>query len=264
MIAWLQKLGVSALLVALAILTGCASVVPAPVVSSAANYPVAESWARVLAARVDEQGRVDFDGVARDRADLDRFVAWIYETGPNNQPQLFPGTNDVLAYHLNAYNALALYNVIAAGIPTALATFGERYDFFYRRKLRVGGEDISLYDYENRVIRALGEERVHFALNCMAVSCPRLPQKPFNAATLEQDLARETRLFFSEARNFAVDDAARTVRLSEILKFYPDDFLAKAASLAAYAGRHAGRAVPEHYSVTFTPYDWTINRQPTK
>ena len=255
---------IAALIATLAVLTGCASVVPAPAVANASDYPVAESWARVLSAHVDDQGRVDFAGVARNRGDLDRFVAWIYETGPNNQPHRFPAATDVLAYHLNAYNALALYNVIAAGMPTALATFGERYDFFYRRTLRVGGEDISLYDYENRVIRALGEERVHFALNCMAVSCPRLPRKPFNAATLDEDLARETARFFAEARNFTVDDAARTVRLSEILKFYPDDFLAKAPSLAAYAGRYAGRTVPENYSVTFTPYDWTINRQPAK
>lgn len=264
MIALLHKLGGNALVVVLAMLTGCASLVPVPHAVGSADYPVAESWARVLATHVDAEGRVDFEGVARDRADLDRFVAWIYDTGPNNQPQRFPTPADVLAYHLNAYNALALYNVIAAGMPKALGSFGERYDFFYRRKLKVGGEEISLYDYENRVIRALGEERVHFALNCMAVSCPRLPRKPFSAATLEQDLARETRLFFAEARNFAVDDAAQTVRLSEILSFYPGDFLAKAPSLAAYAARIAGRAVPEHYSVTFTPYDWRINRQPSR
>lgn len=264
MIAALRSVGASVLVVALALLTGCASVVPAPVVGAGADYPVTESWARVLAAHVDDQGRVDFAAVARDRGDLDRFVAWIYETGPNNQPQRFPTAADVLAYHLNAYNALAMYNVIAAGVPTALSSFGERYDFFYRRKLRVGGEEISLYDYENRVIRALGEERAHFALNCMAVSCPRLPRKPFSAANLEQDLARETRLFFAETRNFAVDDAAQTVRLSEIFRFYAEDFLAKAPTLAAYAARKAARPVPVHYKLDFAPYDWTINRQPQK
>lgn len=260
----LRRRVASVLLVTLTALSGCASLVPAPGIVSAADHPVTESWARVLAAHVDDQGRVDFEGVARDRGDLDRFVAWIYETGPNNQPQRFTTAADVLAYHLNAYNALALYNVIAAGLPKALASFGERYDFFYRRKLKVGGEDISLYDYENRVIRALGEERVHFALNCMAVSCPRLPRKPFSAATLDQDLARETRLFFAEARNFSIDDATQTVRLSEILKFYPDDFLAKAPSLSAYAGLLAGSPVPQHYKIMFTPYDWTINRQPPR
>ena len=253
-----------ALAVALAFLGGCATAVRAPQSGADPNYSIGESWARVLTRHVDPQGRVDFAGLSRDRADLDRFVAWIYATGPNNQPHLFASRAAVLAYHLNAYNALAMYNVIEAGVPQALSTFGERHDFFYRRTLRVGGQDISLYDYENQVIRPLGEERIHFALNCMAVSCPRLPQEPFSAANLEQQLARETRLFFAEARHFAVDDQARTVRLSEIFQFYPADFLARAPSLAQYAARQSGRAVPDDYAVSFTPYDWTINRQPQR
>lgn len=231
---------------------GCATAVRAPQ-PVASLSPVAESWSRVLARHVDAEGRVDFVGLARDRADLDRYVGWIYATGPNNRPELFAGRAAVIAYHLNAYNALAMYNVLEAGIPQTLASFGERYDFFYRRKLSVGGTEISLYDYENKVIRPLGEERIHFALNCMAVSCPRLPREPFTAAQLEQQLARETRRFFAESRNFTVDDAARTVRLSEILRFYPDDFLARAPSLAQYAAEQAGRTVPPDYAVSFVP-----------
>ena len=38
---------------------------------------------------------------------------------------------------------------------------------------------MSLYTLENDVIRPLGDERVHFALNCMVVSCPRLPRVAF-------------------------------------------------------------------------------------
>jgi hypothetical protein len=50
----------------------------------------------------------------------------------------------------------------------------QKIRFFLLRKYRVGGEDMSLYALENDIIRPLGEPRVHFALNCMAVSCPRL------------------------------------------------------------------------------------------
>ncbi|MGH3849573.1 MAG: DUF547 domain-containing protein, partial [Pseudonocardiaceae bacterium] len=112
------------------------------------------------------------------------------------------------------------------------------------------------------VIRRLGEERVHFALNCMAVSCPRLPRMPFHAATLDAELAREARQFFAEPRNVEVDTAGRTVRLSEILSFYPEDFLAKAPSLIAYANRYRATPIPADYRVAFIPYDWTVNRQP--
>ena len=249
-----------ALLAAVLALGACAATVPAPPIEAPATAPTA-AWASVLERFVDERGRVDFERLARDRGDLDRYVAWVYAVGPNNSPALFPTRADVLAYHLNAYNALAMYNVLEDGIPATLAG-PKKVEFFALRRLRVGGEALSLYDYENRVIRALGEPRVHFALNCMVAGCPRLPRAPFEAATLEAVLERGTRAFFAEPRNVAPDPARRVVRLSELLDFYPEDFLAQAPSLVAYVNRYRSPPIPDGYRVEFIPYDWTINRQP--
>jgi hypothetical protein len=241
-------------------LAACATAVPGPRVEVAAAEPT-DAWARVLARFVDEQGRVDFDGLARDRGDLDRFVAWVYAVGPDNAPERFPTRAHVLAYHVNAYNALAMYNVLEAGIPASLAG-ARKVTFFALRRLQVGGEPRTLYGYENEVIRPLGDERVHFALNCMVVGCPRLPRAPFHAADLDAVLERETRRFFAEPRNVVVDPATRVVRLSELLGFYPEDFLARAPTLVAYVNRYREPPIPGDYRVEFIPYDWTINRQP--
>ena len=112
------------------------------------------------------------------------------------------------------------------------------------------------------MIRPLNEERVHFALNCMAVSCPRLPRTPFTAAGLDAELDAAARLFFAEPRNLQVDPVRRVVRLSSILDFYPEDFLRKAPSLIAYANRYRADPVPLDHNVEFIPYDWTVNAQP--
>jgi hypothetical protein len=72
---------------------------------------------------------------------------------------------------------------------------------------------MTLYTYENRVIRAMGDERVHFALNCMSVGCPRLPRQPFLGAELDQQLDEARRFFFSELRNLQFDQRTRTVRV---------------------------------------------------
>ncbi|MEO7744421.1 MAG: DUF547 domain-containing protein [Usitatibacter sp.] len=244
------------------LLAGCAAV-PRPdrMAAGAPTAPPYDAWARVLMRHVDDRGRVDFDGVARSRSDLDRFVAYVYDFGPGNAPELFPTRDHVLAFHLNAYNALAMHNVIESGIPATLEGW-RKVSFFLLRRVRVGGEAMSLYEYENRVIRALGDARIHVALNCMVVSCPRLPREPFLAATLQSQLESEARNFFSEPRNVRVDARARIVRLSEILKFYTADFLAAAPSLTAYVNRYAADKVPDSFEVEFLDYDWTINRQP--
>jgi len=241
-----------------ALLAGCAQLVPAPERAPETDRAAAESaWARVLERRVDERGRVDFAGLERDRADLDRFVSWVYAVGPNNRPELFGTRAEVLAYHINVYNALAMYNVLAAGVPRSISEYGI-VRFFWLRQVKIGGEPMSLYRYETDVIRPLGEERVHFALNCMAVHCPRLPRAPFRAATLEADFEREARQFLNEARNVQVEPPRRVVRLSEIFGFFPEDFLAKAPSLIAYVNRYRAQPLPSDYAVEFIPYDWSV------
>ena len=99
-------------------------------------------------------------------------------------------------------------------------------------------------------------------LNCMSVSCPRLPREVFKPELLEVQLDREARKFFNEERNVSVSNATKSFKVSEILKFYTSDFLANSPSLAAYVNRYRDEKVPESYAVEFFSYDWTINRTP--
>jgi len=240
-------LGVSSLAAA------CASNVatPRPAIESLSSPQGA--WESVLARAVDDSGRIDFAGISRDPANLDAYVAWLARAEtPADRPAK-------LAHLLNAYNALAMYNAVRSGIPGELDS--RKVQFFYRDRFELGGRRISLYALENQVIRPLGDPRVHFALNCMARSCPRLPKEPFRAETLDSDLDRLAREFLNDPRNATVDPAAKVVRFSEILKFYTEDFRKAAPSLVAYANRYRDEKIPEDYRVEFIPYDWTLNKQ---
>lgn len=241
-------------------LAGCTTLRVVPPVTVGPSDEAA-AWPFVLRQAVDGQGRVNFRSLAAQPGALQIAVASIAQTAPNNAPERFATLHDRLAFHINAYNALAMYAVVQAGIPERLSLLG-RVKFFKLTRLVVGGQPIALYDYENDVIRPLGEERVHFALNCMAVSCPILPQTPFTAARLDEGLDAAARQFFAEPRNVQVDPARRVVRLSSILNFYPEDFLRRAPSLIAYANRYRAEPIPADYKVEFIPYDWTINAQP--
>jgi hypothetical protein len=250
----------------ISVLAGCSTVAPPRSIGdspSTAGQPAAPpyaAWDRVLQQFVDEQGRVDFAKLTQNRADLDQFVAYIWQFGPNNQPQAFPTRHHVLAWHINAYNALAMYQVLADGIPDSLSGF-KKVRFFALSKVQVGGVPMSLYDYENKVIRPMGEPRVHMALNCMSISCPRLPRTAFSGEQLEAQLQAETERFVAEARNVTQDDASKTLQISEIFKLYTDDFLQQAASLPLWINRYRKTPVAESYRVQFIPYNWGINKQ---
>jgi hypothetical protein len=253
---WLQR---SLLAFAAVLLSACSSLVVLPSAepdAPALSKPQAQAaWARVLSQYVNERGLVDFAGLAKAPQDLHAVVRYVATT----KVELLATPSERLSYHINAYNALSMFNVIDLGLPASNASLASRYRFFIGRKHQIGGQTQSLYDYENLVIRKLGEPRIHWALNCSALSCPVLPRQPFTAAMLEAELERESRAFFANPQNLRVDHSTRTVFLSEILNFFPEDFVPVAApNLIAYVKRYSPMPLDESYRVEFIPYNWTI------
>lgn len=222
------------------------------------------NWSRTLQMYVDEQGRTDFIALASDSDDLRDFVSFVESASPATHPELFTSADEVLAYHINAYNALAMYGVISEDIPSDFDGFFKRLSFFKLRSVVIGGRKTSLYDYENKVIRPLDEPRVHFALNCMVKDCPRLPREPFLAETLEAQLEQAAREFFAKDKHIRVDAKKRIVYVSKILDFYTEDFVSsgKTRDLKEYVNRYVEILIPEDYRVKFINYNWTINQQP--
>ena len=238
----------------LLLLNGCSSLVPVPhpMPNAVGEEPLA-AYARVLQTYVNDRGEVNFSALQSQRADLDSYVAFVARLPANS----IANANERLAHYINSYNALSMYNVLASGIPETNAG-SAKIRFFYLRKLQIGGQRLSLYEYEN-IIRALKEPQVHFALNCSSLGCPVLPKTPFSGPNLNQQLDRETRKFFSERRNLHIDHANKIAFLSELLDFYPEDFIsADTPTLIAFVNRYAKEKIPGHYKIEFIPYDWTI------
>ena len=252
------RLRAALLAIMLTLVAGCTTLVPAPNLPAQAPQAAQAAWARVLSSHVNARGEVDFEAVARDDTDLNRYVRHVAQTPLASLPE----GPERMAHMINAYNALSMFNVLQSGVPASHAGWA-KLRFFVLRKFDIGGQVLSLYSFENEVIRpvtrARNDPRVHFALNCSALSCPVLPRVPFTADALDAELERETRAFFARPENFRVDAEQRTVWLSELLDFYPEDFVPQpAASLLAYANRYAPQPAPLDFNVRFTPYDWTI------
>jgi len=109
---------------------------------------------------------------------------------------------------------------------------------------------ISLCAFENKVLRP-GRR-----------ACPALPRQPHRGAALDAELAREAFAFF-RPENLGVDDAAREIRLSELLNSYPEDFVpAHGANMVDDANCTLGLPLPVDDTVRFTHDDWTMVQQP--
>lgn len=187
-------------------------------------------WTAVLERFVDEGGRVDYEGLARDRAGLDAWLARLARQGPKSTPSLFPERNDRLAYYVNAYNSLVFQGVLSRGPEKESVWKGglvSGFSFFVSMKVRLDGERWSLKALEDDLIRrGFADPRIHAALNCASIGCPRLPREAFVPETLDAQLDAAMREFVEDERNVAADPAGRTVTLSRIFDWFEKDFLA--------------------------------------
>ncbi len=249
-------------LILLGFLSSCTTMVkmPAQVVN---QKQAEESWKFVLTNYVDQDGWVDFEAILKNPEPLNQYVAFIKDHSPKNSPEMFKTASDQLAFYINSYNALSMYNVLDSGVPETNSGL-KKVKFFVFKKMPIGKEVMSLKTYEDGTIRTLDEPRIHFALNCMAVSCPKLPQVPFEGSMLDAQLEAGAKFFFSEKRNLVIDHEKKTAYTTEILDFFPKDFLVKAPSLIAFINKYAVEKIPDGYKLKFFDYNWTIINQSRK
>ena len=232
-----------------------------------------EDWQDVLQEYVDDKGLVDYRRLDTDRAALDRFLEEIETQGPRSTPDLFPNRQDQLAYYINAYNALVFKGVLGLG-PDAGTVWGitkTGYGFFARMKVDLDQRQTSLKKLEDEDIREGFEDpRIHAALNCASVGCPRLPREPFLPEQLDEQLDAAMQEFVEEERNCLVDTEAGTVTLSKIFDWFRGDFESFEAKQADSQGRlidyvnryrAADAQIPDDSSVKFSSYDKSLNRQ---
>ncbi len=200
----------------------------APMLPATAE-PFHARWTAVLSRFVDDRGQVDYAALAKDRGDLDAYLARLASEGPRSTPAAFPGRNERLAYYLNAYNALVFDGVLKRGPERESVWKGgliSGYSFFVRMKHRLDGVEVSLKALEDDTIRKeFADPRIHAALNCASRGCPRLPREAFSPSTLDAALDAAMTEFVSEERNVRIDPVSRTVFLSKIFDWFEKDFL---------------------------------------
>ena len=239
------------------LLAGCSTLVPVPELAPGqATLSPEEAWRKTLAAHVDDRGQIDFAGLKRDSGLLRQYVAFLAKEGPKTQPARYNSREQKLAFHLNAFNALTLYGILNADVPASLGPA------FFRKKFVIEGTEVTLEDYRNRTIRALGDERVHVALNPMTKGAPKMLRYPFFAEWIHEELEKQSATFFNDDRYVQKDPARKTVHVSSLLKTYAEDYLRKASSLVGYVNRYRKDKIPADYKIEFLPFDWTLNSQP--
>lgn len=161
------------------------------------------------------------------------------------------------AFWINAYNLVVIHSVVTHyPIKSPLEVPG----FFDRAKHRVAGDSLTLNEIENLKLRkAYGDARIHFALVCAAQGCPELINQAYVAEKLEDQLEKQTRAALNQAKHVRVNPDAKKVLISEIFKWYEIDFTSNGKTVLDYINQYRLEKIPADFSISYIPYDWTLN-----
>ena len=228
-----------------------------------------DDW-QALVGRFATDDGVDYHNFARVRRLLEGYLSRVSQT----RPELWISAGERLALYLNAYNAIAIHQVLLhypvgslRDVPLAFA-----------RPYPVGRELHTLNTLLHAKIRAFGDPRVHAAVVPAARSAPRL--RAYSPVDLDQELDIQLRALLADpARGLHSTDSEQRLDLSPIFRWFAGDFAAPermpdlAVSIRGYLRPWialpylrpymppdlAKQGDAEAVRIKWLPFDWRLN-----
>jgi hypothetical protein len=185
-----------------------------------------------------ESGLVNYSALQAGGAWNGLWTAFVAKLSSASLPN---GANseEALAFWVNSYNAIMID--ILVNDASAISNGIKRNFTFGNTRRSVGGFNVTLNEIEYGVLKlnqknqanpipeaarpANYEPRLHFALVCGAVSCPKLRNFAYDPAQTFTILNENAHMFFNDSVNHVVaDSSSGAVRVSELFKWFFVDF----------------------------------------
>jgi Protein of unknown function, DUF547 len=212
---------------------------------------------------------------------LDSLAAQLHSIDPSE----IAGDASRIAFWANLYNALVLHCLCLRPLRGSLLWHLRLFD---RVAYRVGGHDYPLNLIENGILRVNRhapfrlrrplratdprlaaapsriDPRIHFALNCGALSCP--PIRDYQPEALDAQLELATRAYL-EAET-VLEPQRRRVRLPRLMRLYAADFGDRASQLE-FASRYLPRLADllresdPGVRIRYSRFDWSVAARPS-
>ncbi|WP_223649837.1 DUF547 domain-containing protein [Hymenobacter psoromatis] len=220
------------------------------------------AYDQLLRRHVSAQGLVDYPGFRADEAAFNQYLALLSQ----NPPAANWSRNDQLAYWINAYNAYTIRLILNHYPVKSIKDIGPRIQIPFLttpwadKFFRIGSQPMSLDNIEHGMLRQQFEDpRIHFALVCASLSCPRLRNEAYTAAQLDAQLADQGHDFLNNpAKNKISRPAAQ---LSKYFDWYKGDWEQNGQSVVQWVNRYSIVQIDGATKISYLDYNWGLNTQ---
>jgi len=204
---------------------------------------------KALKANVSSEGVVNYSGLKSDA----NFVK-AKDLYSNMLPQSTWTKNEKMSFWINVYNVFTIQLILDNYPVASINDIKEPWD---KKFISLNGEMYSLNQIEHEILRPqFNDPRVHFAVNCASLSCPKLHFKAFRAETLDSDLNKLTRGFLNDPERNEL--GSNEVKVSKIFSWFQEDFT-KGQSLLQFINKYSDQKISENAKVSYLEYNWNLN-----
>ncbi|WP_430466814.1 DUF547 domain-containing protein [Winogradskyella ouciana] len=210
-------------------------------------------WDELLEKHVSDDGKINYSGFKKDHKDLLGYIRILQITYEKRNLVEERPQNELLAYWINAYNALTV-DLILRNYPTE--SIKDIKDPWDQRLWQFGDKWYNLNDIEHEMLRKMDEPRIHFAIVCASVSCPKLQNEAFTASKLEEQLTNATNEFLADTSKNEI--SKDEIKLSKIFKWFKKDF-EQNGSLIDFLNQYTTVTISESAKKSYKDYNWDLN-----
>lgn len=212
---------------------------------------------------------VNYRELAENRKPLDNYLSSLSAIEPGQYESWTQ--KQKLAFLINAYNGFTLQLIIdniakfESGEADSIRDLGGLFSSPWEKNFfMLLGEKRSLDWVEHDKIRGdFDEPRIHAALVCAAISCPKLRAEAYTAKNLNNQLENQMKIFLSDHDKNGIDEEG--LYLSKIFDWYRDDFDGLYGYLTAYSPALSDSASEnkrmnnQRLDIRFLDYNWRLN-----
>lgn len=228
-------------------------------VRKADTAPDHTAWTKLLKKLVNENGDVDYLGFMAHKAELQAYLQTLSDHHPD--PDKWT-EEEQLAYWINAYNAFTV-ELIIDNYPLESIKDIKRWNIPFLNTpwtikfIKLGGKKYNLDAIEHKILRKqFNEPRIHFAIVCASISCPRLLNEAYTADRLNEQLDLQARHFINTLSKNRI--SADKLELSKLFSWFSGDFTEN-GTLIEYLNKYADVQINPDAEISYLDYNWKLN-----
>jgi hypothetical protein len=208
----------------------------------------------LLQAHVSKEGMVDYKNFNQKRLRL--YLTSLEKVTPNSSWS----KDRKKAFWINVYNAYTLQIVLENYPVKSIRNIKKSGKTAWRIPfVKVGNQTYTLDDLEHEILRKKHKDpRIHVAVNCASISCPKLLNVAFTEENLDTKLENLMIGFVNDTTRNKISN--EKVKISKIFSWFKEDFTEK-GSIIEYLNQYSETPIHKNAQIRYKTYDWNLNEK---